>query len=36
MCLPKDDPRIVTVTREPVDTITEGVGVCVNPRIILG
>ena len=36
MCLSKDDPGIVTVTREPVDTLTEGVGVCDHPRLILG
>jgi hypothetical protein len=29
-------PGIFTVTRESVDTQTDGVGACVHPRMILG
>ncbi len=36
MCPSRDDPWIVTVTRESADTLTEGVGVCVHPGMILG
>ncbi len=36
MCPSEDDPGIVTVNRESGDTLTEGVGVCVYPRMILG
>ncbi len=36
MCPSWDNPGIVTVTRESADTLTEGVGVCVHPGIILG
>ena len=36
MCPSRDDTGIVTVTRESADTLTEGVGVCVHPGIILG
>ena len=36
MCASRDDPRIVTVTRESRDTLTGGVGVCVrvHPGIV--
>ncbi len=36
VCPSRDDPGIVTVTRESADTLTERVGVCVHPGIILG
>ncbi len=36
MCPSRDNPGIVTVTRESADTLTEGVEVCVRPGIILG
>ena len=33
MCPSRDDPGIVTVTRESADTLTERVGVCVQPWV---
>ena len=34
MCASWDDPGIVTVTRETMDTLAEGVGVCVHLGMI--
>ena len=36
MCPSQNNPGIVTVTRESANTLTEGVGVCVHPEMILG
>ena len=36
MCQFENNPGIVRVTRKSVDTLTEGVGVCAHPGLILG